>query len=119
MKTTKVNKDNLLLTLHENRKKHSKDYREARTVWEAKVKDRIAFVLKEVNGGIFKHAKSPLQHLPEPENFLDSYDTAIERLNWEEDATVELDETEFQQYVQNNWSWNHRFVANTSSYLAS
>lgn len=118
MKTTKVKKDSLLAQLQTNREKHKTEFEAARKTWEAKVIERLRAVHDRACDDNFDDVEFPLRELPKPENFLKSYDLAISRLEWEEDEVVELDEREFANYVQDNWEWRDRFVANTAFYAA-
>jgi len=119
MNTTTVEVLRLRETLESNRKKHWTEYRAARALWEEKVVARLREVLGESLEGNFDSVQMPISDLPKPESFIKSYDTALKRLDWEVESHVDLDETEFANYVLDDWSWRNRWVANTSSYLVS
>ena len=117
MKTTTVSKTELLEKLNANRVKHIQDYKDARAKWEEAVIKRLAAVGREARNDDFSRVQYPISDLPKPEHFTESYDTAIEQLKWEQNDSVVLEDDEFANYVQDNWTWRNRFIANTSSYL--
>lgn len=57
-------------------------------------------------------------HLPEPVDYTEEYDAAIQMIEWELSDEIDLDEESFQKFVLNRWSWARHFAANTGSYLA-
>ena len=119
METTKCNKGDLLAKLETNLVKHKAEYTEAREIWEGKVQTRFKEVLREVSKGNFERTGNPLKDLPKPEEFSKQYEVAIERLKWETDEIVELEEGEFSNYVLDEWAFSHRFAASTQMYNAA
>lgn len=118
MNTTKINKTALLSELQTNRAKHEAEFREAREEWERQAILRFREVLDEMERDDFDRTINPTGGLPKPTNFLASYDMAIQRLEWEESDTVELDEREFANYVRDDWDWKGHF-AQTNAYYVS
>lgn len=116
MITTKVDKEQLLETLKSNREKHEQDYKTAHKIWEGDVLKRLSQVRREAGKGDFSHVQFPLNSLPEPRSYLDEYDTAIARVEWEVMSTIELDQHEFGKYVLDQWSFSHDFIGTTSLY---
>ncbi len=53
-----------------------------------------------------------------PEDHTDDYNGVIRKLELTVGDTVELDNTEFEQYVRNRWSWRTSFLATNSSYIS-
>lgn len=119
MRSTRVSKQELLDKLNENRAKHKEEFESARQTWEKKVVHRYEQVRDRALHGDFEVVEDPLAKLPKPQNFIQSYDMAIEQLDWETKDEVELDEKEFANYVLDKWDWQHRFAASTSIYNSS
>jgi hypothetical protein len=68
-----------------------------------------------------KAGKEPQRSLPLPipEEHTRDFDRVIEMMEWTLNDEVELHESEFDQYVRNEWNWARSFLANTGSYLSS
>lgn len=110
-----VDKEALRATLQKNRDEHRTIFEKAQDVYRQQMVAELDRALDDAkNGRKIRRVFS----LPVPEDFTAEFDTAIEMLEWALGETIELDPRDFQQYVQNQWSWNDRFVASTTSYLA-
>jgi lysyl-tRNA synthetase class I len=118
VKTTEVNRDELLEVLKENREKHIAEYKSARKIWLKKAIKELRKVAKRAEQTKTLNNKSfmPLGELPKPISYVHSYDTMIARLEAEVKPTVELDDREFQSYWLDNWDWSGQFVGTTSLY---
>jgi len=115
MKTITVNKAHLIATITQNRDAHREQFLAAQKKFREKVIESLDFRLREARAG--RHVDIAVR-LPEPVDYTDSYDTALEMLAWEQSETIALDRTDFERYVQNNWEWRQHWAANTQSYLA-
>jgi hypothetical protein len=113
MKTVKIKVTKLLQHLKNNRYEHINDYELAMVEYrkaiieELKVKYSYACQNLDVS-----HTLKTVR----PQSFLESYDEAIMKLEWTTDKEIELDHSEFKQYVQDEWSWKHAFATSTLSY---
>ena len=117
MKVTRINRDKLKDKLVENRTKHEAEFKEARAEWRKKVIKRYVKLLKQMEEKQdFTEAQSPCSELPKPQHYLNEYNTAIARLEVEEEEIVELDEQEFEAYWLDKWNWSRGFVGTTSLY---
>ena len=118
MNTITVDKDELRLALIKNREDHKAIYDKAVIAYKEKfVKEAQRFAedaVRRAQGGRIDFAL--FRGLPVPEEHTEDFDRAIQMLEWEINDTVELEETDFRQYVQNNWRWAASFASNTSSY---
>lgn len=115
MENITVNKAELLATLQTNKAEHRDQYEEAL----GKYREALIAELEEKLADA--HQGNKVEHhlnLRIPESHLDSFETAIQMLEWEVEETVELDQVDFQRYVQNQWEWARSFASNTASYLA-
>ena len=115
MKTITVNKKDLLDKLRENRDGHRATYEEAVEAYRAKAIEVFEQNIREVREG--KPVRQYLE-LPVPEDHTSDYERVIAMLEWDEGEKVELTESEFRQYVQDNWGWAQSFMANTMSYTS-
>lgn len=112
--TVNVHRDRLLATLKENREKHGADYEQARVGYVAVTAKQIKEYLVRLAGGeLLERA-----YLPNPpENHTKDYDFAIQMMEWSTDETIELTQTQFAQYVQDNWGWRDRWMVSNSAYM--
>lgn len=114
MKTIKVKKSDLVTHLTKNMANHilkydlaMEEYRKA-LIAELKQKLKLAREGKRIN-----HTLSVIK----PESYVKSYQEAILQLEWNIDEEILLDSTEFQQYVNDNWSWKNLFNQTISGYI--
>lgn len=110
-----VKKDDLLQKLIANRDKHQGTYDTSmKKYYEAAIKALQARKEKFEGGddGIDMSFD-----LPKPRSFVDEYDRAIEMLSWHEGDTVVLDQTQFRQYVLDEWNWSNQFLASSARYM--
>lgn len=112
MESVKLNKDELLGIVRENKDKHVAAYKEA-------VKDFQIAVIKICNenmeilsaGGI---DIKPLPH--KPMTYESNYNRAIRMLELSVDTVVELDQYEFAKLVQDEWEWKQIFDTSNATY---
>ena len=120
MNTITVDKDELRLTLIKNRDEHKAIYDKAVIAYKEKfvraAKRFAEDAVERAATGNFVFAQ--FGWLPVPEEHTEDFDRAIQMLEWEIGDTVELEETDFRQYVQNNWRWAASFASNSTSYIA-
>ena len=113
MKTIKVNKSELLSHLRTNREVHIEEYNNALISY----REALIKAFKESLKKATKHENvSHHVDLERPQNYLDSYDNAIEMLEWTTEDVIELDQMEFKQYVRDEWNWKQVFTAVARSY---
>lgn len=116
MDSITVNKDQLLTTITTNRDDHRDQFLVAQQRYrEVVIKELDKRLEAARNGGVINLGFT----LPEPRDYTDSYDTAIEMLRWELEDTVILDEGSFRRYVLNKWEWAGQFAGTTQVYLDS
>jgi hypothetical protein len=115
--TVRVDKKELIDKLQKNRKQHAKDYEETLAEW----KKAVAFALKKASKELKESGNTNLQelfNLNKPQSHVSEYDNTIDMLNWEQDDTVELDSREFNNYIQDEWSWRSGWEGTKSSLSA-
>jgi hypothetical protein len=107
MNTIKVKKSDLLDTLRTNKAKHEEVYEQAMVKYRESLRADV-----EAGKQIEHRLKTVV-----PLRFADSYEQAIQMLEWEVGDEVELDTHEFQQYVMDDWNWGQSFRAANSAYV--
>jgi hypothetical protein len=114
VKTTRVNKAELIEKLTENRGEH-------RALYDKAIEGYRKAALAELNSLVdaVKAGKTPRLYvsLPVPTDHTDDYDLALEMLVWSTDATVEVDMQSFRSYVLDDWGWKSDFLSTSSSYV--
>lgn len=116
MDSITVDKSALLAKLKTNRDEHHGIFERAQEAYREKVIEALDRALADAKEG---RGLRTVVSLPVPEDHTAEFDRAIEMLDWEQGDSVVLSEYEFQQYVQNEWSWRRTFAANTASYVGS
>ncbi|SRR6266581_835277 len=111
--TVTVHKIELLDKMRDNRDTHRAKFLEAQSKYRERVIEELDKRLAEArNGGRINLGFA----LPEPVDYTDDYDQAIEMFTWHEGDSVVLDQEQFKQYVLDQWGWGRLFAANTLSY---
>lgn len=103
----------LLDILRKNLEKHVANYKEAMVAFKAKYLERLNVMILYGQSGKFE-----LQvNIRVPETHAESYERFIKMLEMATEQTVELDEYNFDRFVNDNWERKHSFIQNTGSYL--
>lgn len=111
--TVRIEKNQLLDILRANRSKHSQEAQEAAVKYrEVAIKKLKASLKLAQNGG------EVIQHLGliAPQDYTSAYDTVIHMLELSSDQLIELDHMQFQQYVEDEWSWKAGFASTNAFY---
>ena len=114
MNVITVEKDRLKKALTKNRKKHRETYEQALERYKQLAIKEFEKNIREVKKG--KPVRRALV-LPLPEDHTKDYDRALEMLEWDTGKQVELNEFEFQQFIEDDWGWKQSFTSNTASYV--
>ena len=116
MKPIKMNRVDLLEIVKHNKQKHSSEFDQAVEDYKKLVLSLAQSNLKIAKTqelGEFKQIKIIP---PAPVSYEDSYKRAIRMLELSVDEVIEVDETVFNQLVQDEWDWKRGFVATASMY---
>jgi hypothetical protein len=114
MQSITVDKEKLIETIKRNRDSHRDQF----LVAQERFREEVIRLLDERLAAARDGKKVDLAiRLPEPEDFTSYYDTALNMLEWEEADEVELDQTDFERYVENKWEWAGRWAGTTANYL--
>lgn len=106
MEKIRVNKQELLTIIKENRKKHKKEYIEAIQAYRVKAGDIFTKELAKIVSGENFNTRF---ELIKPESHIKEYDLAIKMLEMSVDDNVEIERHEFNQLVNDEWDWKYSF----------
>ena len=102
MRTVRLNRDEVVASVQENRDSHRSVFEEAlegyRDRWIKELERRLHDVRRgrEINQYF---------SLPEPEDHTDDYDRILTMARMSVDDVIELSEDDFAMYVMDQWSW--------------
>lgn len=112
-RTIKVNKQELINKIEENKQAHIKAYRKAVTAYKKEALKQLKELTKEVRGGDLQIRLN----LTTPVDNEKNYDKIIEMFTWEVDEEVELGQTEFTEYVQDETEFARHALMSNSMYI--
>jgi hypothetical protein len=113
MNKVKVHKAALIETLTKNRDEHRATFLKAQERFRERVIEELDARLERARKG--KQVDLAIR-LPEPVDYTDEYQRALDMLEWEIDEEVELDQEGFAQLVRNEWSWQRMWASNSLAY---
>lgn len=112
MENIRVNKQELLGIVKENRNKHKKEYFELIKAYRVKVGELLTEELeKVVSGEKFNLRFDALK----PESHVKEYDLSIRMIEMSVDENIEIDQYTFNQLVNDEWDWKHVFSSSRMS----
>lgn len=113
MREIRVEKDRLLETLQTNRERHVDTFEQVLEDYRAKAIEMLNEHIERIKGGAVEKVAVVL---PPPENYEEEYDRAIQMIEWHEGTTVSLTESEFTEYVMDQWTWKARWAETNATY---
>jgi len=116
MNIVTVERDALLTIVKGNREKHREIFLDAVKGFRTKVIDILEQRLEDARAGRRINVRF---NLPTPVDQTREYDRVIKMLEMSIDPTIELTQSEFSQYVMDDWSWKHQFTATNSAYTVA
>lgn len=114
----KANKGQLLDILRENRQKHKEAYELAREGFRQALVEELEELIGKVDEDSYPDYVT-LQNSRAPQCHLDDYDNAIGMLELSTSQEVDLDESLYRKYVQDDWGWKSGWIEANSAYTAS
>lgn len=116
MDELKFRKTDLLEILKSNRAAHRDEFETAIAGYEVEAIKRLQDLTRQMRSG-----KRPniLIQMAVPSDHTKDYDRVIRMLELSTEDTINLHEHEFQQYIQDDWSWKGQFTASNSGYMVS
>ena len=115
MENIRVPKTKLLETIKQNRDEHRDQFLKAQEAYRETAIKQLDEQLALARERKSFHLRFTL---PVPKDYTESYDTAIQMLEWETADVIELSQHDFERYVLNRWEWAQAFAASTAIYLA-
>jgi hypothetical protein len=113
LETVRVSKTKLLEKVKANREEHRATFEEAIAGWRDEIVRRVEEILRDAKAG----RDVPLHiGVVRPEDHTSDYDSVISLLEMSEDDELELTYQQFNQYANDNWGWQHQFLATASTY---
>ncbi len=116
MKSVKINKQELLKTLHENLVKHRVDVKAAFEGYNRESQKALKKNLKALKNNS-KHIVN-FSEIP-PESHAEDYERAIAMLSMSVDEEIVLDMDDFRNFVEDNWNWKRAWIMTNSKYFAA
>lgn len=114
--TVSVSVEKLLDTLQINRDGHAAEYAKAKAGYIKVTTGQLNdYIERLANGEMLGRAYIPQP----PEDHTGDYDDAIAMMQWSQDATIDLTQDQFKQYVQDDWGWKSSWVTSNSTYTAA
>lgn len=110
-----VNKAKLIDIMKKNRAEHHDIVVEAQQGFRAKVIERLDEMLHLAQEGKKIDINVGLRM---PEDHTEDYDRVIGMLELDINETVKLDESQYSQWVQDQWGWQRSFTVSNSTYSA-
>ena len=116
MRSVKVEKNELLGIVRENKKKHVKEFDESvKDYKKAAIKIAKEHVELAKSGELDQIAK--IRAMPQrPQSYEDSYNRAIRMMELSVEDVIEVEEDVFNQLVLDEWHWKNQFVASSALY---
>jgi outer membrane cobalamin receptor len=106
----KVKKADLIAKIQENKAQHIESYAKAVIAYKKEALKQVADITKKVEGGDM----NVKLNLTTPVDNKDNYDKIIDMFNWEVEDIVELEQSEFNEYVQDETDFaRHAMMSNT------
>jgi len=116
LKTVLVDKEQLIITVRENRDEHRARFDEAMVGYKAKAIELLNEHIERIKANAPEMVSV---HLPMPSDHSDEYDRVIQMLIWSQDDQLELSDIEFSEYVMDEWGWKQEWTASNAMYSQS
>lgn len=109
----KMDKHELLRIVNKNREAHVDTFKKALEQYRVEIVEYLNQRLNDIRDG--KWIKHHID-LPIPESHEEDYDRVIGMLMLHQGDTIELNESMYRNYVEDQWSWSHAFALNSTVY---
>ncbi len=111
-----VKKAELIAVLKSNRDNHRQEFEKALDGWKILAIQTLEERLTDARKGVHK---AVFINLPMPEDHTRDYDRRIRMYEMDVEDTVEMDEHEFAQYVEDDWGWKQGWTTSNATYMAA
>lgn len=110
-----IRKDELLHAVRENRVKHVQEHAEAMAGYRLRVVDEARKLVEDGTTGKTID-RGPITSLVVPPNHAKDYDRVIRMLEMSTADVITVSETQFSNFVLDEWNWSAAFKNVTSGY---
>ena len=114
-RTIKVNKQQLIDKIKENKENHIREFEKAKVAYKEEALKQLAEQIKKVEEG----ALDAKLNLITPIDNSVNYDKIVEMFEWEVDEVVELEQSEFLEYVQDETEFARNAKFSNTFYASS
>lgn len=115
--TVQVPKKQLFDVLYTNRQNHEAAYKESSEGYRQTLLSQLANILSDLKIG--KDVQADLRRvmmLPKPKSYSTEYGRVLKMLELHTGETMAIDEDQFKNYIEDDWSWSDEFAASTRAY---
>ena len=112
-RTIKVRKADLIAKIQENKAAHIEAYEKAVVAYKKEALRQLADLTKKVENGDMTVKLNLITPVDNSKN----YDKIIDMFNWEVEEIVELEQAEFNEYVQDETEFARHALMSNSMYL--
>jgi len=113
MQKVKIKTSELLKVVEQNRNEHREIFEEALIGYQKEVLRQLEMRIADAKKG--KRINTRFQ-IVEPVDQTHEYDRVIRMLKMTVDDVTEITQTEFAQYVMDDWGWKNNFITSNSNY---
>lgn len=111
----KVNRDELVKRVQENRDNHRRIFEEALVGYKTAAIAALEQCIRQLQNNKI-HGFQSVTTLPVPVDHTKDYDAVLDMLSMSEDENIEIGEDDFRSYVRDEWHWKGQFTATASNY---
>ncbi len=116
MRIVRVDREELKKVLAENLEKHNAEYLVTASAYAAASVTCMEHAIANLKKGRMVDLSQALSGLNRPVSYRLDYERVIKMVEMSQDTVIELTETEFSQYVMDQWAWKDSYRGLTSSY---
>lgn len=116
MNNIEVQKDRLLETLRANMETHRADFELAWEGYRTKAMVNLSELLDAMKDPRKARSVNLSLNLQRPVDHTADYKRAIEMCDWHEGDTIVVSESEFAEFVQDDWHWKGQFRSSNVMY---
>lgn len=112
----RFDKNTLIESVQKNRDAHRAIFEEALEGYKKKAIDTLEAHMERVRRG---DVYSLRVSYPEPVDHTRDYNRLLKMLELTVDDQIEITETQFAQYILDDWDWKRQFITTNSAYSAT
>lgn len=113
MELVRLDKDDLLGILRENREQHRAIFEEALEGYRDEGIRLLEQHIADIRAG---KVREVFIRVPRPQDHTSDYDRVIRMLEMSQDDVIEVSEQDFRSYVMDDWAWKQDFLVSNRMY---